>query len=193
MTNNVDCIYEQCLPHTRTKITLNRDPSRQKLGKPNSDRNSSDFIECQSIGCSVVKFGRSRRYVGDDSLSVFNGPAVFQIGGDPGGSKGMAADALRADCRSQSPASDSDGRENDRILWVKGDRKNSRLFIDLLKKLLVNPAYAQKTVIHVVLDNYAIHSSKQTRLWLAEFGGKFRCTFCRLLSARQPNRVKAVA
>jgi transposase len=27
------------------------------------------------------------------------------------------------------------------------------------------------------MDNYTIHSSKQTRTWLAEFGGKFRLHF----------------
>ena len=63
----------------------------------------------------------------------------------------------------------------DRLVWVKGERKNSRLFIDLLKKLLWT--YRDKKVIHVVLDNFVIHSSKQTKLWLAEFGGKFRLHF----------------
>ncbi len=63
----------------------------------------------------------------------------------------------------------------DRVMWVRGERKNSRLFIDLLKKLLVT--YPDKKVIHVVLDNYIIHRSEQTRLWLAEFGGKFRLHF----------------
>lgn len=64
---------------------------------------------------------------------------------------------------------------SDRLTWVKADRKNSRLFIDLLKKLL--KAYPDKKVIHVVLDNYTIHSSKQTRLWLEQFGQKFRLHF----------------
>ena len=63
----------------------------------------------------------------------------------------------------------------DRAVWVKGERKTSRLFIDLLKRLLVE--YADKAVIHVVLDNFIIHSSRQTRLWLAEFGHKFRLHF----------------
>jgi transposase len=63
----------------------------------------------------------------------------------------------------------------DRLVWVKGERKNSRLFIDLLSKLLTE--YSHKKVIHVILDNYVIHSSNQTRLWLAEFGGKFRLHF----------------
>ena len=63
----------------------------------------------------------------------------------------------------------------DRIVWVKGQRKNSRLFIDLLKKLLT--AYPGQQVIHVVLDNYIIHSSRQTKLWLTEYGRKFRLHF----------------
>ena len=63
----------------------------------------------------------------------------------------------------------------DRVMWVKGERKNSRLFITLLKRLLVE--YADKQVIHVILDNYAIHSSKQTRAWLAEHGQKIRLLF----------------
>ena len=63
----------------------------------------------------------------------------------------------------------------DRVMWVKGERKNSRLFIELLKKLLTE--YADRQVIHVILDNYTIHSSRQTRAWLAEHGGKFRLHF----------------
>lgn len=63
----------------------------------------------------------------------------------------------------------------DRVIWVKGERKNSRLFIELLKKLL--KVYADRAVIHVVLDNFIIHSSQQTRLWLAEFGQKLRLHF----------------
>lgn len=64
---------------------------------------------------------------------------------------------------------------SDRLVWVKGQKKNSRLFIALLKRLL--QAYADKKLIHVALDNYCIHSSKQTRTWLEQFGGKFRLHF----------------
>jgi transposase len=64
---------------------------------------------------------------------------------------------------------------SDRVMWVKGQRKNSRLFIELLKKLLIE--YADKRVIHVICDNYAIHSSRQTRAWLGEHGERFRLHF----------------
>jgi len=63
----------------------------------------------------------------------------------------------------------------DRVMWVKGDRKNSRLFIELLEKLLIE--YIDKEVIHVICDNYGIHSSKQTRAWLAECGDRIRLHF----------------
>jgi len=63
----------------------------------------------------------------------------------------------------------------DRVIWVKAERKNSRLFIDLLRKLLIQ--YADQELIHVILDNFVIHSSRQTKLWLSEFGGKFRLHF----------------
>jgi transposase len=65
--------------------------------------------------------------------------------------------------------------QTERLVWVRAGRKNSGLFIGLLKKLLAE--YADKAVIHLILDNYAIHSSRQTRLWLAQFGQKIRLHF----------------
>jgi transposase len=63
----------------------------------------------------------------------------------------------------------------DRLVWVSGVRKNSRLFIELLRKLL--KVHADKKVIHVILDNYAIHCSRQTQAWLAEHGRRLRLHF----------------
>lgn len=54
-----------------------------------------------------------------------------------------------------------------RLTWVEGDRKNSLLFIRLLHEL--RKAYPEAKVIHVVLDNYRIHSSEITRAVLASF------------------------
>jgi transposase len=62
-----------------------------------------------------------------------------------------------------------------RLVWVSGVRKNSRLFIELLRKLL--KAYADRQLVHVILDNYAIHASRQTRAWLSEHGGRLRLHF----------------
>jgi transposase len=65
--------------------------------------------------------------------------------------------------------------QSGRLTWVKSRRKNSLLFIDLLRKLL--KVHAEKKVIHVILDNYCIHSSRQTQRWLAEHGGRIRLHF----------------
>jgi transposase len=47
-----------------------------------------------------------------------------------------------------------------RLVWVEGTKKTSDLFIQLLVKLW--RTYPQAKVIHVILDNYRIHSSQIT-------------------------------
>ena len=49
------------------------------------------------------------------------------------------------------------------------------LFIKLLHKLLAR--YADKRLIHVILDNFKIHKSKQVWAWLRQFGGRIRLHF----------------
>ena len=63
----------------------------------------------------------------------------------------------------------------DRVTWVSGARKDSGLFIRMLAKLL--RVYRHKRVVHVILDNYTIHSSKRTRAWLEEHGERIRLHF----------------
>lgn len=58
----------------------------------------------------------------------------------------------------------------DRIVWVDGKKKNSALFIALLRKL--DRVYADRRVIHVILDNYVIHSSRATQKTIESFGGR---------------------
>ncbi|MGH7179527.1 MAG: IS630 family transposase [Tepidisphaeraceae bacterium] len=65
--------------------------------------------------------------------------------------------------------------DNGRIEYVVGDRKNSLLFIRMLQRLLV--VYAGAKLIHVVLDNFKIHSSKQVQAWLTENGARLRLHF----------------
>lgn len=63
----------------------------------------------------------------------------------------------------------------DRLTWVMGRKKDSGLFIDLLKRLLT--VYAAAKVVHVILDNYTIHSSRRTRAWIKEHGARLRLHF----------------
>jgi len=62
-----------------------------------------------------------------------------------------------------------------KLTWVLAQKKNSLLFIDMLATLL--RAYPNKRTIHVVLDNFIIHSSRQTKAWLAEHGRRIRLHF----------------
>ncbi|MBL9000168.1 MAG: IS630 family transposase [Phycisphaerae bacterium] len=61
------------------------------------------------------------------------------------------------------------------LVWAWGEKKATGLFIDLLKKLLT--VYASKEMIHVILDNFKIHSSKRLKAWLAEHGSRLRFHF----------------
>lgn len=61
------------------------------------------------------------------------------------------------------------------LTWVEGERKTSALFIALLHRL--RTTNTQATVIHVILDNYRIHTSKITQTALAGLGGRIRLHF----------------
>jgi len=56
------------------------------------------------------------------------------------------------------------------LTWVKGEKKNSLLFVAMLRKL--PEAYPHAKVIHVVLDNYRVHTSKISRAAVADLGGR---------------------
>jgi len=58
-----------------------------------------------------------------------------------------------------------------RLTWVEADRKNSQLFILQLWQL-VGRDYPQAKRIHLILDNYRIHSSLQTQAALARLDGR---------------------
>lgn len=61
------------------------------------------------------------------------------------------------------------------IEHVAGERKNGLLFVATLGRLL--KIYSHATVIHVVLDNFKIHSSKQVQAWMKQHGQRIRLHF----------------
>jgi transposase len=61
------------------------------------------------------------------------------------------------------------------IEYVAGERKNSLLFLLTLERLL--KTYPGQRVIHVVLDNFRIHSSKQVQAWMKQNGHRIRLHF----------------
>jgi transposase len=62
-----------------------------------------------------------------------------------------------------------------RLIWVEGERKTAELFVKLLWKLVRH--YRNVKVIHVVLDNYKIHSSTLVAMSLRSAAGKIRLHF----------------
>jgi putative transposase len=61
------------------------------------------------------------------------------------------------------------------VHWVEAEKKDSWLFLHLLKKL--TEVYAQAKVIHLILDNYGIHSSHIIGIALANFACRVRLHF----------------
>jgi transposase len=57
-----------------------------------------------------------------------------------------------------------------RLTWVETQTKSSELFCKLIWRLVAENPSAKR--IHVILDNYIIHSSKKTAAFLAQFGGR---------------------
>ena len=58
-----------------------------------------------------------------------------------------------------------------RLTWVEAERKNSQLFILQLWQL-VGRDYPQAKRIHLILDNFRIHSSRQVEAALARLDGR---------------------
>lgn len=65
--------------------------------------------------------------------------------------------------------------ESGRVWWVSGERKTSALFLDLLTHLL--DWYPVATTIHLILDNFGIHTSLAVRTALASWATRVRLHF----------------
>jgi transposase len=61
------------------------------------------------------------------------------------------------------------------LIWVEGEKKDSWLFVQLLGKLYWH--YPKAKRIHVILDNYGIHSSKLVAWALQQAGKRIRLHF----------------
>lgn len=61
------------------------------------------------------------------------------------------------------------------VVWVRGERKDSALFVSLLRALVSR--YAAFKRIHLILDNYCIHKSKTTCMELQRLQEKIQLHF----------------
>ncbi len=56
------------------------------------------------------------------------------------------------------------------VTWVKGEKKNSLLFVAILHKLV--ETYPEAKVMHVTLDNFKIHDSNASQAAVEALEGK---------------------
>jgi transposase len=63
-----------------------------------------------------------------------------------------------------------------KLTWIEGERKNSTLFLLLIHRL-VTVSYRKARRIHIILDNFKIHDSRQVQLALAAWEGKVQLHF----------------
>jgi transposase len=56
------------------------------------------------------------------------------------------------------------------VTWVEADAKASALFCKLVWRLVGEYRTAKR--LHLIIDNYVIHTSKKTQRFLAQLGGK---------------------
>lgn len=63
----------------------------------------------------------------------------------------------------------------EQLIICESDRKNTSLFVDLLAKLVA--ANPKARTIHLILDNFKIHSSKAAQAAVASWGGKVKLHF----------------
>jgi transposase len=91
--------------------------------------------------------------------------------------RGRQKGVLTPGCNEKRYLAGALNAETRRLTWVEGDQKNSLLFLRLLDKL-VTEAYPKARRIHLVLDNFGIHDSRQVQLALkSEKGSKIRLHF----------------
>ncbi|MCD6365767.1 MAG: IS630 family transposase [Planctomycetes bacterium] len=135
-----------------------------------------------TVGCPWSKHVRTRRLglirrlietLGPDEVAVYEDEVDIdlnpKIGPDymlPGQQKTVVTPGQNV---KHYVAGALDAR-TDRVIWADGPRKNGALFIALLARL--SRMYADRRAIHVILDNYGIHSSKAAHKALRAYGGR---------------------
>ncbi|GIW90438.1 MAG: IS630 orf protein [Pirellulaceae bacterium] len=62
-----------------------------------------------------------------------------------------------------------------KLIWTGGTHKNSGLFLSLVRELL--ELFPKAKRIHLILDNFKIHNSKQTQQFLRQLRGRVRLHF----------------
>jgi transposase len=124
-----------------------------------------------ALRCLLATLPRSEAAAYEDEVDVHLNP---KIGLDWMG-KGQQKETVTPGQNEKRYLAGAMDFRSEEIHWVEGEKKNSWLFWDLLYKL--TRVYANAKVIHVILDNYSIHSSHIIAVALMNFATRIRLHF----------------
>lgn len=160
---------------TRVKIHVSTMSTALKILKARQGRPKP------TVGCPWSKTAKNKRLrelrrlvetlpndevlVYEDEVDIHLNPVIGPDWMVPGQQKQVLTPGKNA---KQYLAGAVDSRTGE-LIWVEGEKKNTLLFINLLWKLTQH--YRKAKVIHVILDNYSIHSTQQVELSLATAAG----------------------
>jgi transposase len=167
-------IHVTTMSRALATIEARRGKPRPRVACPwHPARKTRRLNELQRLAESVSRSRGSRRdvLVYEDEVDIHLNP---KIGLDWMG-KGQQKEVLTPGQNEKRYLAGALDVRTGLLHWVEGDQKTSWLFMDLLKKLTI--VYAKARTIHVILDNYGIHSSEVIGIALCHFALRIRLHF----------------
>lgn len=135
-----------------------------------------------TVGCPWPKAAKTRRIkrihrlidtLGDDEVAVWEDEVDIHLNpkiGPDWMNRGQQKQVLTPGKNQKRYLAGALNAKTGQMTWVESDRKNSDLFIALLRRLI--EVYPAAKKVHVILDNYRIHSSRITQRTLEAMGDR---------------------
>lgn len=140
------------------------------------------------VGCPWPKAAKTRRLnsirklidtLPDDEVAVYEDEIDIHLNpkiGPDWMTKGQQKQVMTPGKNQKRYLAGAINAKTGQLTWVESDRKNTMLFLMMLWELTQD--YTEAKVIHVILDNYCIHSTKQVEVSLTtEEGQRLRLVF----------------
>jgi transposase len=157
-------IHVSTMSRALKAIGARRGRPRPTVGCPWSEQAKTKRL--REIGRLVNNHPQNEVVVYEDEVDLHLNPKIGSDWMTPGQQKQVLTPG-RNEKRYLAGALDA---QTARLQWVEGVRKTSSLFVALLQRLL--SSYPQAKRIHVIVDNYVIHSTKQVQLTLGSEQGR---------------------
>jgi len=135
-----------------------------------------------TVGCPWSKSAKTRRLnairklvdtLPDDEVAVYEDEVDIHLNpkiGPDWMNRGQQKEVMTPGKNQKQYLAGAINAKTGQLTWVESDSKNTYLFLMMLWKL--TQEYPDAKVIHVILDNYCIHSTKQVEISLATEEGQ---------------------